>query len=169
MKKVNITDITLKTLAQDRAVSLLFREKTAIAACADSLGVNAIELAPIKSLREDTIIYRTMAQNVEGSTLAIPVGFSAEEVAQAWDCVKGAKQPRLQVEVPTSTVQMEYTYHLKEEKMELFINENVIKRFIDMEFAHRLLLLRNHLLKWQYLLWEYFLILGYTQYLRQDR
>ena len=53
MKKANITDITLKTLAQDREVSLLFREKTAIAVCADSLGVNAVELAPIKNLRED--------------------------------------------------------------------------------------------------------------------
>ena len=75
MKKANITDITLKTLAQDREVSLLFREKTAIAVCADSLGVNAVELAPIKNLREDTIIYKTIAQNVQNSTLAIPVGF----------------------------------------------------------------------------------------------
>ena len=31
MKKITITDITLKKLSQDRAVSLLFREKTAIA------------------------------------------------------------------------------------------------------------------------------------------
>ncbi|MBQ5770193.1 MAG: hypothetical protein IIW08_03350 [Clostridia bacterium] len=37
MKKINMTDITLKALSQDRAVSLLFREKTAIAACAASL------------------------------------------------------------------------------------------------------------------------------------
>ena len=117
MKKANITDITLKTLAQDREVSLLFREKTAIAVCADSLGVNAVELAPIKNLREDTIIYKTIAQNVQNSTLAIPVGFSAEEVAQAWECVKDAKQPRLQIEVPTSTVQMEYTYHVKQSVM----------------------------------------------------
>jgi 2-isopropylmalate synthase len=138
MKKANITDITLKTLAQDREVSLLFREKTAIAVCADSLGVNAVELAPIKNLREDTIIYKTIAQNVQNSTLAIPVGFSAEEVAQAWECVKDAKQPRLQIEVPTSTVQMEYTYHVKAEKMTAKIGELVAeakKYCADVEFA----------------------------------
>ena len=138
MKKANITDITLKTLAQDREVSLLFREKTAIAVCADSLGVNAVELAPIKNLREDTIIYKTIAQNVQNSTLAIPVGFSAEEVAQAWECVKDAKQPRLQIEVPTSTVQMEYTYHVKAEKMTVKIGELVAeakKYCADVEFA----------------------------------
>ncbi len=138
MKKANITDITLKTLAQDREVSLLFREKTAIAVCADSMGVNAVELAPIKNLREDTIIYKTIAQNVQNSTLAIPVGFSTEEVAQAWECVKDAKQPRLQIEVPTSTVQMEYTYHVKAEKMTVKIGELVAeakKYCADVEFA----------------------------------
>ncbi len=123
MKKINITDITLKQLSQDRAVSLLFREKTAIASCAASLGANAVELAPIKSLREDTIIYKTIAQNVTNSIVAIPVGFSSEDVMNAWECVKEAQSPRLQVELPVSTVQMEYMYHLKADKMIAKISE----------------------------------------------
>ena len=117
MKKIKITDITLKKLAEEREVALLFREKTAIAACSDSLGADALELAPIKSLREDTIIYKTIAQNVQNAIVAIPVGFSKEDVASAWECVKDAKKARLQVEVPVSTVQMEYTYHIKSDKM----------------------------------------------------
>lgn len=117
MNKIEITDITLKKLSQDRQVSLLFREKTAIASCADALGANAVELAPIKSVREDTIIYKTIAHNVKKAVLAIPVGFTEEEVLEAWECVKEAKKPRLQVELPTSTVQMEYTYHVKSDKM----------------------------------------------------
>jgi len=117
MKKVNIADITLKKLSEDRAVSLLFREKSAIANCADLLGVDAIELPPVKSLREDTIIYRTIAQNVQNAVLAIPVGFSGAEVESAWECVKEAKQPRLQIELPVSTIQMEYMYHIKQAKM----------------------------------------------------
>ena len=117
MKKVNIADITLKKLSEDRAVSLLFREKSAIANCADLLGVDAIELPPVKSLREDTIIYKTIAQNVQNAVLAIPVGFSSGEVAAAWECVKEAKQPRLQIELPVSTIQMEYMYHIKQAKM----------------------------------------------------
>ena len=125
MRKISITDITLKRLAAERTVALLFREKTAIAACADALGADAVELAPIKNLREDTIIYKTIAQNVQKATLAIPVGFSKEEITAAWECVKDAKKPRLQVEVPVSTVQMEYTYHIKADKMLAKIGELV--------------------------------------------
>ena len=123
MKKINIADITLKKLAGDRAVSLLFREKSAIANCADAIGVDAIELPAVKSVREDTIIYKTIAQNVNTAYLAIPVGFDKEGVETAWACVKDAKNPRLQIEVPVSTIQMEYTYHIKQDKMLSKISE----------------------------------------------
>lgn len=138
MKKINITDIMLKKLAQSREISLLFREKTAIAACAVSLGVDVVELAPIKSLREDRIIYQTIAKNVQDAVLAIPVGFDSEGIASAWECVKDAKKPRLQVELPVSTVQMEYTYHIKSDKMIEKIAELIkaAKEFCDdVEFS----------------------------------
>ena len=117
MRKIKIADITLKKLSEERTVSLLFREKSAIANCADLLGANAIELPAVKNLREDMIIYKTIAQNVQNAALAIPVGFNSEEVASAWECVKDAKKPRLQVELPVSTIQMEYTYHIKQAAM----------------------------------------------------
>ena len=117
MKKITIIDITLKRLSQDRSLSLLFREKTAIAACAASLGVNALELPPMKNVREDTIINKTISQNVSCAAVVIPVGFTKESVNEAWECVKDAQSPRLQIEVPTSTVQMEYMYHIKADKM----------------------------------------------------
>ena len=125
MKKISIADITLKELSKKRELSLLFREKTAIAGCADRVGTDVIELAPIKNLREDTIIYKTIAQNVANAALSIPVGFTEEEVNNAWECVKDAKNPRLLVELPVSTLQMEYTYHLKAEKMLAKIGELV--------------------------------------------
>ena len=117
MKRIIISDITLKKISEDRAVSLLFREKSAIANCADKIGVDVIELPAVKSPREDKIIYKTIAQNVENTILAIPVGFSSEDVAVAWECIKDAKMPRLQIELPVSTIQMEYTYHVKQAKM----------------------------------------------------
>ncbi len=133
MKNINISDITLKKLSYEREVSLLFREKTSVAACADSIGADVIELAPIKNLREDTIIYKTIANNVENAHLAIPAGFSSEEIKNAWECIKDAKKPRLQIELPVSTVQMEYTYHIKADKMTLKIGELVkcAKEFCD--------------------------------------
>ena len=117
MRTINVTDITLKKLSEDRAVSLLFREKSAIANCADQLGADAIELPAIKNLREDTIIYKTIAQNVGNAALAIPVGFRKEDVSSVWECIKDAKNPRLQIELPVSTIQMEYTYHVKQAVM----------------------------------------------------
>ena len=106
MKNISIQDITLKKLSEDREVSLLFREKTAISVCADSIGADVIELAPVKSLREDAIVYKTIAQNVQNATIAIPVGFTVDEVKNAWECIKDAKNPRLQVELPASTLLM---------------------------------------------------------------
>lgn len=125
MKKIYVADITLKKLSEDRAVSLLFREKSAIAGCADEIGAQVIELPAVKSAREDKIIYKTIAQNIKNAVLAIPVGFSSEDVAIAWDCISQAKKPRLQVELPVSTIQMEYTYHVKQEKMLAKISELV--------------------------------------------
>ena len=138
MRKINITDITLKKLSEEREVSLLFREKSAIANCADQLGADVIDLPPVKNLREDTIIYKTIAQNVQKASLAIPVGFNTEDVAASWECVKDAKKPRLQVEVPVSTIQMEYTYHVKQAAMLEKISEitKTAKEFCDdVEFA----------------------------------
>ena len=117
MRKINISDVTLKKLYEDRAVSLLFREKSAIANCADRLGADCIELPAVKNLREDSIIYKTISKNIRGAILAIPVGFSAEEIGAAFECIKDANTPRLQVELPISTIQMEYTYHVKQSKM----------------------------------------------------
>ena len=117
MRNIKISDITLKKLSTDSELSLLFREKTAITACADSIGVDTIELAPVKNLREDNIIYKTIAQKVQNAALAIPVGFTVASVVDAWECIKNAKSPRLQIELPVSTVQMEYIYHLKADKM----------------------------------------------------
>ena len=57
MRKINISDVTLKKLSEDRAVSLLFREKSSIAGCADALGADAVERPRVKKLREDSIIY----------------------------------------------------------------------------------------------------------------
>ena len=117
MRKIIISDITLKKISEDRAVSLLFREKSAIANCADKIGLDVIEIPAVKSPAEDKIIYKTIAQNVQNAIFAIPVGFNAEDVAVAWECIKDAQKPRLQVELPVSTLQMEYTYHVKQAKM----------------------------------------------------
>ncbi len=138
MKQIQIADITLKKLSEERDLTLLFRDKTAITKCAENIGADTVELAPVKSVREDTIIYKTVCQNISESAVAIPVGFTCDEVKTAWECIKDAKHPRLQIELPVSTVQMEYAYHLKSDKMTLKIGELIAeaKKFTsDVEFV----------------------------------
>lgn len=117
MRKISVCDFTLRQFAQSGKNDLLFREKTAIAACADKIGADKIELPAVKRVKEDTIICKTISSVVANAELAIPVGDSAESVDAAWECVKGAEKPCLQVVLPVSTAQMEYGYRMKEPAM----------------------------------------------------
>ncbi len=116
MKKILVSDFTLRQSAANHTV-VSFREKTGIAKCLDALGANTIELAAPKAGKEDCIVNRTIASVVKRAAVAIPAGFSEEETDAAWECIKDAANPCLQVIVPTSTVQMEYTYHMKDAHM----------------------------------------------------
>ena len=116
MKKIFVSDYTLRQMTANGA-AVSFREKNAIAKCLNELGVDAVELAAIKSAKEDCIINRTIAASVKNAMVCIPAGFSAAEIDAAWDCVKDAASACLQVMVPTSTVQMEYIHHMKDAKM----------------------------------------------------
>lgn len=123
MKQIYISDYTLKKLAGERNNPLLFREKTNIASSIDSFGVDAIELAPVNNVKEDTIINKTISASVKNACVCIPIGFSADSVEVAWNCISEAVKPCLQVVLPLSTVQMEYTYHMKAAKMSAKIEE----------------------------------------------
>ena len=116
MKKILVSDYTLRQAAADGA-AISFREKTGIAKCLDALGVDAVELAAIKTGKEDCIVNRTIASVIKRAMVSIPAGFSEAEIDAAWECIKDAAQPCLQIIVPTSTVQMEYTYHMKDAHM----------------------------------------------------
>ncbi len=125
MRKIYVSDFTLKQLAQDRKNPLLFREKVAIASAIDGMGVDTIELAPVANFKEDRIIYKTISAAVKNASVAIPAGSTEEEVAMAWECIQTAQRPVLQIVLPLSTVTMEYTYHLKAPKMMLLIEKLV--------------------------------------------
>ncbi len=115
MKSIKVSDFTLKSAAG--AATLSFRDKTNIARVLDKIGVDAIELAPIKSVKEDTVVNRTIASLVKTAAVKIPVGFDENGVDDAFNSISSASKPCLQVVVPASTVQMEYMYHLKAPKM----------------------------------------------------
>lgn len=117
MRKLTVTDFTLKNAVSDSGNQLTFRNKTDIAVCLDRLCVDAVELAPIKNSKEDCVVNRTIANLMKNCTVKMTVGMTQESVDEAWSCLCEAKDPCLRVAVPVSTVQMEYLYHIKAPKM----------------------------------------------------
>ena len=116
MKKIVISDQSLKLLATEGS-PLLFREKTAVAAELDRLCADRIELPPVTNFKEDRIIGSTIASSVKNAAVAIPAGASEDAVGEAWQCVSAAATPVLMVELPVSTLKMEYNFHLKDKAM----------------------------------------------------
>ena len=116
MKKIIVSDVTLRMECETLKKALSFRERLNIATGLEKAGVDVVELPAIQGGKEDQVVYRTIANTLKCG-VAIPVGDSAASVEEAWQCVSGAVNPCLQVVLPVSTVQMEYIYHLKAEKM----------------------------------------------------
>ena len=115
MNKIRISDVTMKQEA--KSLSLSFREKIELAKLLDALGADVIELEGLEGSKTDALRIKSIAAAVKDSAVAVPVKPEAENIQQAWDAVKLAKKPRLQVCAAVSSVQMEYLYHKKPDAM----------------------------------------------------
>ena len=133
MKNIFVSDVTMKQAAAG-AFSLSFREKIELGKLLDRLGVNSVETGEPADLKTDGLLIKSLAQAVENATLTVTVPVAMENGAEyIWDCLKGAKRPRLQVSLPVSTVQMEYLFHKKAEAMLSLIESAVAdcKKYCD--------------------------------------
>ncbi|MBR5871018.1 MAG: hypothetical protein IKZ09_08270 [Clostridia bacterium] len=117
MRNIITSDITLRIAAEEKKETLSFREKLQIVKSMDASGIDRIELPAMDGSKADAVVYRTAAETAENCAIAIDAGFTAEDVAAAWDVIKSAKKPILQIVISASTVQMEYTYHVKAPQM----------------------------------------------------
>ena len=136
MERIKISDMTMKQGSKD--FSLSFKEKIELSKLLDKLGVNVIELEGIQNARIDALRIKSIAMAVKESIVAVPVQMSAEGVMAAWNALKPAKHPRLQVCAPVSSVQMEYLFHKKPDAMKAAIAETVAeccKVCSDVEFV----------------------------------
>ena len=109
MQKLSIADITLKQAAKSGNCSLSFREKIEIAKLLNKIHVSVIELPAIVKEKTDMLLIKSISSCVTASSvIAVPVNLSEGDVERVAQALSGAKSPRIQIEVPTSTVQMEY-------------------------------------------------------------
>ena len=123
MRQIRISDMTMKQAAE--GFSLSFKEKIELAKLLDKLGVSVIELEGITNPRIDALRIKSIAAAVSGSVVAVPVQLDADSVTQTWNALKQAKNPRLQVCAPVSSVQMEYLFHKKPDAMLGAISQTV--------------------------------------------
>ncbi len=124
MRHISISDITMKHAASGSSFSLSFREKIELAKLLDKLELSVIETAPIMDLKTDSLLVKSLASAVTKSTLAVPVGLNGS-VSAAWDALKTAKHPRLQISAPVSTVQMEYVSRKKPDDLIASVSEKI--------------------------------------------
>ena len=109
MQKLSIADITLKQAAKSGNCLLSFREKIEIAKLLNKIHVSVIELPAIVKEKTDMLLIKSISSCVTASSIiAVPVNLSEGDVERVAQALSGAKSPRIQIEVPTSTVQMEY-------------------------------------------------------------
>ena len=126
MRTIKIIDITLRESAIFREGALSFKEKLEIARGLDRIRVDAIELAPITAGKADQLSNKTIA-SVVAKTLTACVNVVGDSVEDAWESIRTAKHPQLNVLTPTSPVQMEYAAHKKAPAMLEAITETVKK------------------------------------------
>lgn len=111
--KIRIAD---KTLCRE-GNGFSFKEKIEIARQLEKLCVDVVELPEIENVKTDTLLVRTIASFVKNGVLSVKTGMTKESVALAADSLKTAANPRIRIELPVSTVGMEYICHKKAPKM----------------------------------------------------
>ncbi|MBQ3073534.1 MAG: hypothetical protein IJD19_02510 [Ruminococcus sp.] len=133
MKTVRIADVTLKEGTIAQGATLSFKEKIEIAKLLDRINVDVIEMPAIQNEAADSLLLKSVASLLLNSTLSVDAGMTEESVKLSAACVAQAKNKRLRVELPTSTVQMEYLCKCKPNKMLELIDTLVTsaKSYVD--------------------------------------
>ncbi len=108
MRKIRVSDITLRECANSADHSLSFKEKIEMAKLMDKLHYDSIEMPEIKNTSTDVLLIKTIASLMKHAEVCVPVGCTLESVEAAWNSAKSAQKAALKVSVPVSAVQMEF-------------------------------------------------------------
>ena len=125
MIDIKIADISLRESEQSRSAGMSFKEKLETAKLLEKLRVDVIETGPVGDSPADMAFIRTIASTIEGSVVSVPVELDKQLIDRTWDALSKAKKPRLNIAVPTSTVQLEYKRQLKAEALLPLVGETV--------------------------------------------
>ncbi len=125
MKTVKIADVTLKEGTIAQGATLSFREKIEIAKLLDRVKLDVIEMPKVENEAADTLLLKSVASLLLNSTVSVDAGSDEKSARLAGEAIKEAKFKRLRVELPTSTVQMEYLFKCKPKAMLALIEKQI--------------------------------------------
>ncbi|MBQ3791599.1 MAG: hypothetical protein II797_00690 [Clostridia bacterium] len=141
MKNMTFSDVTFKT---KKVNELTFREKLELLRLLDELLLDRIELSPLSGRRADTLMVKSIAETARHARVAIPLPFDPALAEETVSALKTANSPILQIVCPTSSVTMEYLFHLKPaallekaKEAALFIRDNSFEGEMILEDATR--------------------------------
>ncbi len=123
MKKICMTDMTLRRAAEEKLLG--FKERIELAKLLDKLNISALELPALSGSKADSIFVKTLCSVILNTTLSQPAGLTKAEADAAWAALEKAKRPRLVIDTPISSVQMEYIARKKPPQMLETIREQV--------------------------------------------
>ncbi len=121
MKQIQMIDTTLCR----EGSNFSFKERIEIARHLERLAVDVIELPEIVNVRTDTLLIRTVSSFVKKSVISVAAGLTAESVENAIAAIANAAHPRIRIELPVSSIGMEYICHKKADKMLTWIEQTV--------------------------------------------
>ena len=78
-RKISVSEITIKLTEENQESALSFRTKIELAKMLDALGVSVIETGPILNGKSDSLLIKSLASAVNGSTLAVPVDITSKD------------------------------------------------------------------------------------------
>ena len=125
MKKIIVNDTTIFSISK-AGRRTAFKNRVEAARLLDNAGINAIELPEFSDDKTEEILIKSVSTVVNNAIVAVRVPLCAPEyAAKAYDAMKNAAHPRLQVAAPVSAAQMEFVFHKKPAKIGETIKEAV--------------------------------------------
>lgn len=119
MRSLFLTDVTLTRA--DVFEKMRFRDKLDYIRLINRLGIDRIELPPIRNGKADFLFIRSAAQALENVGISVPVSLDLQGMEELCDALRDVKEKTLIVSAPVSSVQMEYIGHKKPELMKAAI------------------------------------------------
>ena len=120
MKKITISDATLRSEKE-----MTFRERLEVLRLAAASGADVVELGKISSFDRGAMLFCRTAVALAGGCVISVEADTAEGIEAAASALSGAAHGRISVALPLSTVQAEYTYHIKPDVITSKISELV--------------------------------------------